>query len=181
MASMCVTVWLLWPETASSASTSCSICWLACTAKRWTSTPLPASERSIRRATTWFCSRDLRLTASKLVPSLATASRIRSRVRSISCLEPLISVETKVRSSSSTRICSRTIETCLPPVRETDQAKAIQAPSIATIAPHFTAVGQSSPTASMTRRVSATGAAIRISTRESIAALWKRVKGDNGQ
>ncbi len=112
--SMCCTVLLLWPLTCSSASTSCSIWWLACWANRATSTPPPPSSpaRSTMRASAWLCWRDLRFIASKLLPSPATAWRISSRARSISPREPSISLLTKLRSSLSSWSCSLSTRAC---------------------------------------------------------------------
>jgi len=53
------------------------------------------------RASAWLCWRDLRLIASKLLPSPPTACRMSSRARSISLREPSISLLTKLRSSLS--------------------------------------------------------------------------------
>ena len=134
IASMWPTVVPLWPATSSSASTSCSILPLACTANWCTSMPPSAPLRSRMRVTTSLWRRDWRFIASKLPPSRATDSRIRSRVRSISVREPSTSAPTKLRSSSSSLLCSRTsADWALG--RCTYQASTSHAAAIATVAP----------------------------------------------
>ncbi len=177
--SICCTVVLLWPLTCSSASTSCSMRWLACWAKRATSTPAPPSSpaRSTMRARAWLCWRDLRFIASKLLPRPPTAWRIRSRARSTSPREPSISLPTNWRSSVSSWSCSRRMRACSGErcawARVVHQAKPSQLSVIVVRIAQRSAAGQSRPMARGSRRVRTRGAARRMKMREYMDVLGR--------